>query len=446
MDNKNATTPSGDNDIWTNDLSVLWRNGNYVKFIPNSTQARPELINAIARLSIIAGIVFAFLFRSFTPIGLGLLGLFASSRMTTTASIPQAPVVEPTTSRGAHVQRKRKSKEHKKHGTKLAPSQDRQKNTAVPQYPQYKQGLDPANKAPVSWNDMFGSSMDSTTQQPATNSAMGAYVSLSNQQQPQISYFPLGNGNPAEGSHTENMVPPQDVTQFQSGNVTMRTPFPHPNNSGSPFAQSSPFQAGFPTAFGPAPTAIPPTAGSATRDFAAGAANQLIGPDAFQPSDGPVGFGAFASDGGFTSGPTTPVVPHATLGSNFPTMTYQPHNLAPAGPALPLPAQQQCFPANAENLLGNPSIAENRVARPPLCAASDPRSDSQQFLNQLYEAPGQISSGYQFFPFPVQDVVEARENFQKFVYQDGQTHFKDKYSGENVGIYNITDQIGPLGF
>ena len=44
-------------------------------------------------------------------------------------------------------------------------------------------------------------------------------------------------------------------------------------------------------------------------------------------------------------------------------------------------------------------------------------------------------------------MVEARDNFQQWVISDGQTHFKDKYSGqENAGIYNITDLQGPLGY
>lgn len=412
---------------WVNDPAVLWREGNWKRVVPRATQTRPELVNAIARLSIVASIVAALALRSFVPLGIGLLGLVASSKMAEKVN-PMSPPEQSTPAANVQPRRKRKSKRKKK------------KAPPAPEYPQFKQG-------PASWNDMFTGTSDAT----------GAYVSLANQhqQQPSISQTaPSLPDSQAEGQHTENLVPASDIMSFRAGNVLMRSPFPHPasdvsaccatptSGGASTWALSAPYQTGFPTSQGPQPTAVPPTPG--VRPFAAEAASAAVGPQAFQPVP-QVAFGAFASDGGATSEMVTPSHPLATQGDNFTTNAYQPRNHAPAGEALQGPPGV-CFPPDRENPLGNPGVAQNRVARPPLCPAEDPRSDSQQFLNQLYEAPSQVASGYQFFPFPVQDVVEARDNFQKFVYEDGQTHFKDKYSGENVGVYNITDQVGPLGF
>jgi hypothetical protein len=261
-----------------------------------------------------------------------------------------------------------------------------------------------------------------------------------------------------------NLVPQSDVYEFQSGNYMLRTPFPRPVTAGElpsqptsgpsgTWANSYPFQSGFPTEFGPTPTALAPSAAQFVRNVPGRPAAQqeaaaLVGINQYQPAEGPVTFGMFMSDGGNTSTPITPPMPSGTVGSNFATDEYTPRNMAEAGAALTTPdAANVCFPPDKNNLLGNPPVELNRVARPKLCTTLDPRSDSQQFLDGLYESPSTQAAGYNFFPFPVQDMVEARDDFQKFVVEEGQTHYRDKYTyGESAGLYNGLPVEGDLGY
>lgn len=452
--------------VWTVDPSVLWRDGKWMNVIPRaSTQTRPELVNAIARLSIVAAAFLALLMRSFVPIGLGALGVFLSSKMAgCIPSLRGIPASQDGGSSGAHVKRKsrRRRTSRKSHVTEPILNQEMETEKKRAHIP--------------SWTDMFGPAGADTHQ----GSAMGAYVALANSTQDQgsISYFPptdYADRNPVEGGMPRNMVPMGDVTKYSVPEIQGRAPFPRPSSSssssfspssssgfgqysqelqessGNSWQNSSPFQAGFPTQFGPAPTSLPFQAGSLTRpefsQAAAGSVNQFG--EAYQ--QGTVGFGTFASDGGNTSTTQSAPngIPHALSGQNFPTINggYQPHHLAQAG--TPLSVSTQCFPPNKENPLGNPTIEENRVARPHLCPVADPRSDSTQFIDQLYESPASIAAGYNFMPFPVQDVVQAREDFQNHVIKAGLTHYKDKYTNpESAGAYNITnaDLVGPLGF
>jgi hypothetical protein len=153
------------------------------------------------------------------------------------------------------------------------------------------------------------------------------------------------------------------------------------------------------------------------------------------------------SDGGNTSTPVTVPVPSGTTGSNFATAEYTPRNLAEAGEPIQPPPRDDCFAPDKNNLLANPPVKLNRVARPRLCSTIDPRSDSEKFVDGLYESSSTQAAGYNFFPFPVQDVVEARDNFQKWVVEDGQTHLKDRYTyPESAGLYNFTDFVGELGY
>jgi hypothetical protein len=179
------------------------------------------------------------------------------------------------------------------------------------------------------------------------------------------------------------------------------------------------------------------------------AAQQNVG--SFQPTQ-PTTWGAFMSDGGATSSPLVPPVPSGTAGSDFQTAEYVPRHLAEA-PAqmgqlgyLPAPSQQ-CFLPNQENPLGNPPIEANYVARPKLCPPQNPYDDSTKFVDQLYLDTGAQEAGYQFFPRFHQDIVQDRDNFQKWVLEAGQTHFKDRYTyGEAAGQYNIVDLQSELGF
>ena len=47
-----ATKVYNNEQFWINDFSVLYKDGNYLKFIPKTSMKRPEQLNAITRLSI----------------------------------------------------------------------------------------------------------------------------------------------------------------------------------------------------------------------------------------------------------------------------------------------------------------------------------------------------------------------------------------------------------
>lgn len=396
--------PMEDQTFWTDDPTVLWRNGKWMKIVPRESQSRPELVNRIARLSIVVAAALALLTRSFIPIGLGMLGILASSQMTGRSA---------TT--GGHVSKRKKKRR----------SKGQVRGALVTQADEQPPVVDH-----MSWANFFGSQQD--------GAAMGAYVQMANSQQPQLRYQAPNNQPPAEGSKTWNMVPATNVKEYHD---PQPTPPPQPNDFNT-WQNAMPFQAGYPTAYGPAPTAFAHVAGVNTQLPYAQQANQMYGPTAFQAHNHT--WGQFANDGGYTSENSIPRTPHGTVGQNFSTHQYQPHNLALTQPALQ--STQKCVPPNSESPLGNPEIWENRVARPKRCPQQDPRSESTQFIDSLYENGAQQGAGYAFFPFPVADVIQARDNFQKFVYEDGQTHFKDKYSIPNPGPYNFTDQIYPLGF
>lgn len=386
-----------DEEPWTDNPRVLLEN--WTSVVPNKKQSRNAMGNSLARLTLVVTILLSLAFGSLLPIGVGLLGLYLSRNIITAKPSTKTPVKV-----AAHV-RKRKSAS-----------------------PKQAQPSTPRAHIP-SWSDMFGTSMDGNT-----SGAMGAYVGMANTGgDSTISYFPPESPVVSEGTTSRNLVPLGDVEAYQGGAPVLRTPFPRAQSeettTAGPWQASAPYQAGYPTEFGPAPA---PLSGAPV--------------DAYQPAEGPVAFGMFQSDGGYTSTPLHPAVPHSTAGQNFPTETYRPRHFAPAGE--PLPTSNHCQAPNTDNPLGNPEVYQNRVARPPLCTVEDPRSNSTQFVDSLFESTAQTGASYNFFPFPVQDVVEARDNYQDFVIKSGLTHYKDKYSNpEDAGRYNFTDfEGGELGF
>jgi len=429
---------------WINDPSVLWRN--WTKVLPRQGMNQTELANTLARLGLLGGGTLSLVFGSVTFLGLGMLLVLISSQMLRT------PQTKPRKSR-----RKRRT-------INVTPQMDQlefpQETPSPSTLPGASASLRDANASAPSgaggWNDFFGGPGSAPL-------STGGHVSRSQSEIEQV----MGEFGTGEGMVDSNLVPPSAVTEFQAGGYTLRSPFPRPitggpcSDGGSPstivrnpdgsimhgFDASAPYQAGFPTAFGPTPTAIPPSPAQFVRNVPGreNAQQQAIAaatPGQYQAGSegGAVTWGAFMSDGGNTSTPVTPPVPSGTVGSNFTTAEYTPRNLAQAGAPLTPPSAQGCFPADANNVLGNVPLGLNNVARPPLCSAVDPRCDSEKFVDGLFESPASQAAGYTFFPQPNQDLVEARDNFQKFVVEDGQTHFKDKWSGqENVGIYNITD-------
>jgi hypothetical protein len=491
--------------VWTDEPSVLWENGNWMKLWPRSDMSRTEMANTIARLSVVGGGTLALLFRSSIFIGLGMLGLLLSSQMARQAKNKKSSVdlTNANSSNGegklsgGHLRRRKSLQSQNavnQNAVKGRKSAEAQRNVDHQlEYPQFKNSNVSGNGQTVnsaqnmqqrsgaigqsveseghdrnlqSWNNLFGApNTESRNGVDAVSGAMGAYVALANGSRDQqgISQFAPPSAfdqlsGPGEGVVDPNLVPASDVKEFLAGNYTLRTPFPRPataqempfhglNTSPqtNPFGQSYPFGAGFPTQFGPAPTAQPPQASQFVMPFAAQAANRSIGPGAFQPTE-PTTFGAFASDGGDTSTPMIPPVPSGTVGSNFLTDYFTPRQMAPAGQPLPV-NNDMCFAPNHENPLGNVPLGMNGVARPHLCPPVDPRTQSQKFLTALYESPAQTAAGYQFFHNPQQDPIAAQDAFLKWVYKDTQTHFKDKYSEpERAGLYNITDLNGPLGF
>lgn len=434
--------------VWIDKPSVLWENGNWMKIWPRSDMSPAEMSNAIARLSVVGGGTLALLFRSSMFVGIGMLGLLLSSQM---ARQKRSVKVTETTIPAETVK-----------GGQTKRAKPKTSTQPALEYPQLKNVQQKPDQNLQSWNNFFGApGTDSRNGVDATSGAMGAYVALANGSRDQqgISQFAPASAfdqlaGPNEGVVDPNLVPAADVKEFLSGNYTLRTPFPRPvtaqeitsnDPSSNPFAASYPFQAGFPTQFGPAPTAKSPQPSQFVLPFAAQAANSAVGIGAYQPSQ-PVTFGAFASDGGATSTPIIPPVPSGTVGNNFETDYFTPRHLAPAGSPL-ASNPEACFAPNHENPLGNVPLGLNGVARPRLCPPVDPRSQSQKFLTALYESPAQQAAGYQFFQNPQQDMIQAQDDFLKWVYKDTQTHFKDKYSEpERAGLYNITDLNGPLGF
>lgn len=462
------TPPRVTVEEWTRDFSVLWRDGNWMKIFPTESMSEIEKANAIARLGLIGGGTLSILFRSVVFVGLGMLLLLLSNQML------QRKAPQGTLETGGQVRKRKKRRSRRT--VNVTPGASAQKleypqQIVAPQEPKQAGGWKSFFGGPEEGGDAMGAYVNMASGGPHTNAAPG--------HQQEISQIPPGEG-PGEGSVDENLVPASDVYEFQSGAYTMRTPFPRPMTAGpdaihsqstilrnadgsimngpkGPWAASYPYQTGFPTEFGPTPTAIPPTTGQFVRNVPgrphaqqeATFESELRQPRSgeFQPGEGPVTWGAFMSDGGHTSTPLTVPVPSGTVGSNFSTNEYTPRNLAQAGAAL-IPPGGDCFPPDQNNLLGNPPVQLNRVARPKLCSPVDPRSDSEKFVEGLYESPSTQAAGYNFFPFPVQDVVEARDNFQDWVVSSGLTHFKDKYSypeGEN-GVFNIVDSISELGY
>lgn len=426
---------------WLEHPEVLW-SSDWTQVIPRQSMSRVQQANALARLGIVGGGL-AILFRSFTFVGLGMLLLLLSRQILD--SRKPTPRTQTRTDQAT-----------------VAPTRPMVEEDQL----EYPREINPDNASSGSSNMSQGGWAEFFT------GSTGAHArqSLDFEQVQPFATFPETVGEPVKsqgsspGVYDEQLVPPEDVADFQSGNYTLRSPFPRPITAGDapdhararatvgPWSGSSPFQAGFPTQYGPQPTATPLTGGQFVRnDFPEMQHQATVAMHdihAYQPST-PQTWGAFISDGGSTSTPITPPAPSGTVGSNFPIGgEYTPRNLAAAGPPLTPPAVAGCFPPSPENPLGNVPLASNRVARPQLCPPQDPRDDSTKFIDGLYESTASQAAGYNFFQFPVQDLVDGREQFQQWVLKDGQTHFKDKYSGrENVGIYNIVDHAGDqLGF
>lgn len=413
-----SDTDAEEEEPWTNYPQVLL--DNWTNIVPKRTQPRVAMANSLARLSIVLAVILSLAFRSLLPFGLGALGLYLSSRVIS---------AQPT-------QRPRRNKRSNRRIVAEEPEPEEEESPV-------KVGSQVRRQSPPSWRDMFGSSMDAST-----SNAMGAYVGMANTgANDSLSYF-VPEAVVPEGTTSHNLVPLADVEAYRSGEPVLRTPFPRAQSeeASNVWKAASPYQSGYPTEFGPAPSPASPRPSDRVLPSLAAAANEAIGIGAYQPSNGPVAFGMFESDGGYTSSALRPAVPHGTAGQNFPTQTYQPHHFAEAGE--PLRTSEQCFTPNADNPLGNPEVFQNRVARPPLCTANDPRSGSTQFVDSLYESTAQQGAAYNFFPFPVQDVVQTRDNYQDFVIKSGLTHYKDKYSNpEDAGRYNFTDFTGePLGY
>jgi hypothetical protein len=421
-----------DKQLWTKDISILWRDGKWLKVIPRSTQSRIDMVNSVARFSIGLSLIFSLLLRSFLPIGLGFLGLFASSRMAETVYHDRGRRRRPYTNNGTlQDQESQIDVNDELEAEQVVGVQNTPSNIGPIQGG--SGGAYANSMGPVSWTEIFGASQEGGPLGASQGGPLGAHVAA-NDSANGIQYFPPATQlAPPEGNDADEvLVPPQ---------------FIHSNSQ-----LHSTYQAGWPTSFGPAPspygggTTGGPNPGQFTRPEWSSQVNRAFG-GTYQPADRPSTFSSFTSDGGASSSPLTPSIPHPTAGQNFSLFnaSYQPHQVAPAG--APLQTNNTCFPPSPENPLGNPEVAQNRVARPHLCPVADPRSTSTQFIDQLYESPSQVGAGYQFMPFPVQDVVEARDNFQDWVYKDTQTHYKDKYSRpEDAGGYNITDLISPPGF
>lgn len=407
---------------WLDRPSVLWENGNWMKIIPRSTMSREEMANALARLAVLGGGGLAILLRSFTVIGLSMLLLVMSSQILQRRK-------EEATLTGARVVRRSKSK--RPTSTTGPHQQVAQEEAQVVQQvaqgmatPLGQQKVEPSAHqvfTNTAWSDFFG------VNQENRGAGMGAYDAMT--KGAQAHYY--------EGTGGLDLSQADSETGLYSGiQGNLLYPFPRAEPSSS---------CSTPTQLGPAMTPQTPNGASFVRPFAAEAANQSVGPNAYRGAAPPVTFGAFGSDGGNTSTFLTPPTPSGTTGSNFPTQFYQPHHLAEAGQALPV--SDACFAPGRDNLLGNPEVAQNRVARPKMCPSQDPRDENTAFIENLYQAPSSAQANYSMMPFPVQDVVEARDQFQQFVYGD-QTHYKDKFSyGEAAGRFNLIDvNQGPLGF
>lgn len=377
-------------DTWLNDLSILWKDGNWMKVVPHQDMTDAEKANSIARLSLLVGIV-GVPFKSYLLVGLSLLGIIMSAQI------------------AKRVSRNNSNSTNKK----LLDAKGSAKGAQASR----TQGRSGGSGGSTGIN-----SKPSTFAPPSTFNMKAA-----------------GQQNPG---FMEGQISP---TEYQNRSMYVR-------------AEDYMSAAGWPTELGPAPTPFVSPAGSRTRPYAEQEANYAYPRGQFQTmqneptNNGQVSYGAFASDGGNTSTPITPPIPTGTIGSNFASFndTYRPKQLAPFSPLNPNVNPNNdatCFPAPAENPLGNPTIDENRVARPKLCTTIDPRDDSNKFLSGLYESTSTQAAGYSFFPFPVQDIVDGRDKFQEFVISGPMTHYKDKYSNpENAGIYNITDLAGPLGY